>query len=259
MWGETLLLYLAAAGAHGGAACAVFAGGRASAISLAAIALAAHGGFVAALAVGEGGIFFGFDVALLSFLWLAVAVGWGFFPLGGGVAGSACALAALGVLAAPALRPPSPPLFDSGAPLLAAHSLLAASVWAFAAASFLQLLWMHSRERNLRGHPARAAAPPLLALEAACFRGVAAAFWLSLLTLASGAALAFAARAPIFALTHKNLFAILSAAVFGVLLVGRKARGWRGRAASRLLAAGFLFLALSYLGSRFVAQILLEK
>ena len=118
---------------------------------------------------------------------------------------------------------------------------------------------MHFYEARLRGNPGRAAAPPLLALEAACFRAVGAAFWLSLLTLATGAALAVAARAPIFDLTHKNLFAVLSAVIFGVLLIGRKARGWRGRAASRLLGAGFLLLGLSYLGSRFVLQILLER
>ena len=259
MWGETLLLYLAAAGAHGGAAWAVFVGARATATALAAIALAAHGGFAFAMATAHGAPVFGFDIALLSFLWITVVVGWAFFPLAGGVAGSVCALAAAGVLASPALRPAAPHLFDSGAPLLAAHLFLAAAVSAFAAASFLQLLWMRFYESRLRGNPGRAAAPPLLALEAACFRAVGAAFWLSLLTLATGAALAVAARAPIFDLTHKNLFAVLSAVIFGVLLIGRKARGWRGRAASRLLGAGFLLLGLSYLGSRFVLQILLER
>ena len=118
---------------------------------------------------------------------------------------------------------------------------------------------MHFYEARLRGNPGRAAGAATFGFGGRVFSRRRRGFWLSLLTLATGAALAVAARAPIFDLTHKNLFAVLSAMIFGVLLIGRKARGWRGRAASRLLGAGFLLLGLSYLGSRFVLQILLER
>ena len=44
-----------------------------------------------------------------------------------------------------------------------------------------------------------------------------------------------------------------------MLLFGRKRFGWRGQSAVRVLYIGAIFLLLAYVGSRFVAEVLLER
>ena len=58
---------------------------------------------------------------------------------------------------------------------------------------------------------------------------------------------------------HKTVFSVLSWAVFATLLLGRARFGWRGRVATRWLIAGSLLLLLSYVGSRFVLEVLLHR
>jgi ABC-type uncharacterized transport system permease subunit len=58
---------------------------------------------------------------------------------------------------------------------------------------------------------------------------------------------------------HKTVFAILSWATFGWLLVGRWRYGWRGRTAVRCTLGGFVLLVLAYVGSRFVLEVLLSR
>ena len=58
---------------------------------------------------------------------------------------------------------------------------------------------------------------------------------------------------------HKTVFSILAWVVFGALLAGRAAFGWRGRRATRWVYAGALLLLLAYVGSRFVLEVLLHR
>ena len=58
---------------------------------------------------------------------------------------------------------------------------------------------------------------------------------------------------------HKNLFAVLGWLVLSGLLTGRQVFGWRGRRATRWLYFGALLLLLSYAGSRFVLEVLLQR
>ena len=62
-----------------------------------------------------------------------------------------------------------------------------------------------------------------------------------------------------FAIDHKTLFAFASWAIFATLLVGRHAWGWRGKRALRWTLAGFALLILAYVGSRFVAEVVLGR
>ncbi|MGZ5203091.1 MAG: inner membrane protein YpjD, partial [Telluria sp.] len=43
------------------------------------------------------------------------------------------------------------------------------------------------------------------------------------------------------------------------LLAGRRWRGWRGKTALRFTLAGFATLALAYIGSRFVFEVVLHR
>ena len=58
---------------------------------------------------------------------------------------------------------------------------------------------------------------------------------------------------------HKNLFAVLGWVVLTGLLTGRRIFGWRGRRATRWLYFGALLLLLSYAGSRFVLEVVLQR
>ena len=49
------------------------------------------------------------------------------------------------------------------------------------------------------------------------------------------------------------------ATAFGLLLLGRRLWGWRGRLAIRLTLGGFILLLLSYVGSRFVLEVILNR
>lgn len=143
---------------------------------------------------------------------------------------------------------------DNPAPggLSLAHALLAMMAYALALATMLLWLELHISEKIQR--KSGQAAPPLLQQEATCFRWLFVSFVLLTLTLLSGLLASGA-----FALTHKNLFAALTWIVFAVLLIGRHLRGWRGKSAKAGFAAGFIFLLLSYFGSAFVLQIILQR
>jgi ABC-type uncharacterized transport system permease subunit len=52
---------------------------------------------------------------------------------------------------------------------------------------------------------------------------------------------------------------LLSWLTFGILIVGRHLRGWRGRTALRYTLVGFAFVVLAYTGSRFVIEVILQR
>ncbi|MGI9297258.1 MAG: cytochrome c biogenesis protein CcsA [Gammaproteobacteria bacterium] len=132
------------------------------------------------------------------------------------------------------------------------HILPAMLAYSFSLLAMLQFLdlWRAERDRRLLRETS---APPLLTLEAECFRTLAVAFALLSAALLSGFIVGGDPPA------HKLLFAVLSWLTFGGLLAGRRLRGWRGRAARRWLAAGLLFFLLSYFGTHFVLQVLLGR
>ncbi|OYU25193.1 MAG: cytochrome C assembly protein [Burkholderiales bacterium PBB2] len=95
---------------------------------------------------------------------------------------------------------------------------------------------------------------PLLRLERLTFQFVAAG--VSMLSLALLLGWWFT---PQWRWDHKNLFAVLGWLVLSGLLTGRQVFGWRGRRATRWLYFGALLLLLSYAGSRFVLEVLLQR
>ena len=58
---------------------------------------------------------------------------------------------------------------------------------------------------------------------------------------------------------HKTVFSLVATVFFGLLLLGRRLWGWRGRLAIRLTLGGFILLLLSYVGSRFVLEVILNR
>ncbi len=96
-------------------------------------------------------------------------------------------------------------------------------------------------------------------METLLFRLITVAFVLLTATLATGVLFSETLFGKAFPLNHKTFFALASWLLFGVLLLGRHLRGWRGRVALRWTMGGFLTLLLAYVGTRFVFEVLLGR
>lgn len=229
---------------------------------------------------------FGFGQALSVTLWLAVLIYWleSLFVNLEGMQGFVLPLAAAGVLL-PGLFPgfESPPYASTVA--FRAHLALAMLAYSLFTIGALHALLMALLEKRLHHREPRSASrrmsttvppelaaprwgllagpfsslPPLLTLERLLFRILTLGFVLLTLTLATGVIFSEELFGQALRFNHKTLFAILSWLIFGFLLAGRYAYGWRGRRALRWTLAGFVVLLLAYVGSRFVLEVVLGR
>ncbi|WP_343595443.1 cytochrome c biogenesis protein CcsA [Acinetobacter sp.] len=60
-------------------------------------------------------------------------------------------------------------------------------------------------------------------------------------------------------LAHKTVFSIISWFIYGALLIGHFKFGWRGQKAIRFTLIGFFLLALGFIGSKFVLEMILGR
>ncbi len=153
---------------------------------------------------------------------------------------------------------------------LRTHLIIALCAYGLSAVATLHALFMAALDRQLH-RPSSGTAqrslveraldtlPSLLTQEELLFRLIWIAFGVLTLTVLTGAVVSMQTLGVLFPLDHKTVFTLLSWLTFGVLLVGRHTRGWRGRTALRWTLAGFAFVLLSYSGSRFVLDVLLSR
>jgi ABC-type uncharacterized transport system permease subunit len=249
--------------AAGGAPSAQGAGLQAWERTAVLVPLALHGLTLHDQFFADAQLRFGFAQALSAMTFLAVALYWIeslFFQLDG--------MEPL-VLPTAALAVPLPALFP-GLPLASAHAsstafklhlVLAMAAYGLFAIALIHALLMTVMERRLHDrNPAFVGnLPPLLTMERLLFRVIGAAFVLLTLTLATGIAFSELLFGRPLSADHKTIFAVLSWATFGALLLGRWLRGWRGRTALRWTLAGFVLLVLAYIGSRFVLEVVLGR
>ena len=97
--------------------------------------------------------------------------------------------------------------------------------------------------------------PPLQSMEGLLFDMILVSF--VLLSIALG--LGFVYVQDIFAqhIVHKTVFSMLSWLLLGGLLIGHWRAGWRGKRAANLTIYAFLLLALGFVGSKFVLELVL--
>ncbi|HMN20357.1 MAG TPA: cytochrome c biogenesis protein CcsA [Ottowia sp.] len=160
-----------------------------------------------------------------------------------------------------ALLFPGAPLPETSSPMLGLHWALGLAAYGLFAAAVAHGWLMNRAERQMR-HAADAGGVPLLTLERLMFRFIWAGFILLTLTLLAGLFFGeqlYGSAHIGWRWTHKNVFTVLSWAVFAVLLLGRWRFGWRGRHAVHVLYAGAALLLLGYAGSRFVMEVLLGR
>ncbi len=167
-------------------------------------------------------------------------------------------LAALSIVLALAYTTARPPEWASlGIQVHTMVSILAFGVLTIAAC---QSILLALQERQLRHKPPGRLIqilPPLQTQESVLFQLLGIGFFLLSLGLASG--MMFVQDMLAQHLAHKTILATAAWCVFAVLLWGRWRFGWRGRTAIRWCLAGFCILALAYLGSKLVLEVVLGE
>ncbi|MEO8345917.1 MAG: cytochrome c biogenesis protein CcsA [Betaproteobacteria bacterium] len=227
------------------------------------LALALHAYAIARAIVTPIGLDLSFANALSLVAGLAVLVAWasGIMRTLPGI--SAVVLPVAAVCALGPTFGESPHRFayaeEPWAAIHIAVALLAYALFVVAALQALVLIGLESRLR--RGLPAESegSVPPLLMLERFMFRLVGLGFALLTATLVTGFLFSEEIFGRPLTFTHKNVFSVAGWLAFAVLLIGRWRYGWRGRRALRWILAGTLLLVLGYLGSKFVAEVLLSR
>lgn len=228
-------------------------------VSLSALVL--HAAALSIQLLAGGALHIGINEALSLFAWQSALLLWAFCWREPVSANGVLIYPAAALLGLSAALWPSPPssveLLNWKISLHILISLLSAGVLTLAA---VQAVALAVQERLLRNHTASLRGrnlPPLQMLERLLFQMVAIGFGLLSLTLLTG--LWFIDDWMAQHLAHKTVLSIIAWLVFGVLLWGRWRHGWRGRMAIRWALSGYGLLILSYFGTKFVLELVLEK
>jgi ABC-type uncharacterized transport system permease subunit len=234
-----------------------------------ALAWVLHGAALWPDMLAHGTLRVGFAFMLSAALWISVAAWWienRNFALDG-MRRMVMPFAALAAILPPLFPGSLMPVQDQS-PAFAWHvavAVLAYSTLTIAAFHAVLMAFQESR-LHTRGVPASgwlSAAidqlPALLTMEKLLFRMIGIGFVLLSLTVLSGVVFSEQLFGRALRWDHKNVFALLSWILFAALLAGRRWRGWRGKTALRFTLAGFATLALAYVGSRFVFEVVLHR
>ena len=227
------------------------------------MALALHGITLGQEIFSDGAMRFGFSAALSLILWLAIMLYWieSFYARMEGLQMLGLPLATVCVLL-PAMFPGQHLLINADSTAFRTHFLMAMLAYSLFTLAAMHALLMAVAEKHLhkgRLSPLLAGLPPLLTMERLLFRLIHIAFLLLTLTLLSGIFFSETLFGKAISFNHKTIFAILSWLIFGALLLGRHFYGWRGRQALRWTLAGFATLMLTYVGYRFVLEVILGR
>lgn len=226
-------------------------------------ALSIHAAGLYGALFGSSGMHFSFSYALSLMMWLAVLIYWleSFLTRMEGLQPMVLPLAALCTLL-PAFFPQVHLVAHAEAIGFKLHFLAAMLAYSLFTLSAMHAVFMGITEKALHRRSLTrrlASLPPLLTMETMLFRMLLIGFILLTLALGSGVLFSEALFGKALPLDHKTLFAFASWGIFATLLVGRHAWGWRGRKALRWTLAGFTALLLAYVGSRFVAEVILGR
>jgi ABC-type uncharacterized transport system permease subunit len=140
------------------------------------------------------------------------------------------------------------------------HILIAFLAYSFLSLAAVQALLLAIQDYRLRHRQPGGflrVIPPLTEMEDLLFQMILTGFILLSITLCSG----FFFLHDLFAqhLAHKMALSLIAWLVFAMLLWGRWRFGWRGLTAIRWTLSGFCLLVLSFLGSKLVLEIILQR
>jgi ABC-type uncharacterized transport system permease subunit len=235
-----------------------------------AIAWLLHAAELWADLIAPGALRLGFATVLSATLWVSVGIYWmenrNFALDGLRVMVLPCAAVAV-IL--PTVFPGTVVLLENRSAVFSWHIVIAMLAYSTLTIAAFHAVLMALQETRLHAHPATARAgwfaaaidrlPALLTMEKLLFRLIALGFVLLTLTVLSGIVFSEQLFGTVLKWDHKNVFTILSWMLFGLLLLGRKWRGWRGKTALTFTLSGFATLFLAYVGSRFVLEVVLHR
>ncbi len=142
---------------------------------------------------------------------------------------------------------------------LVVHVILSICAYSLLTIAALQALLLALQHRQIANkHPASIMRlPPMQIMDDLLIQIIAIGFFMLSLSLATG----FMFLNDIFGqhLAHKTILSILAWIIFGILLWGRWARGWRGKTAIRWTLGGFAALLLAYFGTKIVLELILKR
>ncbi len=228
-----------------------------------AVALGIHAAGLYDALFADVGMRFSFSFALSLMMWLAVLIYWleSFMARMEGMQPMVLPLAAV-CTALPIAFPNVHLVANASATGFKLHFLAAMLAYSLLTLSALHAIFMGFSERALHNRAVKrslSSLPPLLTMEKLLFRMLLIGFILLTLTVGSGVLFSEALFGKPLTVDHKTLFAFASWGIFATLLVGRHVWGWRGKRALRWTLAGFALLILAYVGSRFVAEVILGR
>ena len=228
-----------------------------------ALALTIHAAGLYTALFSDVGMRFSFSFALSLMMWLAVLIYWleSFMARMEGMQPMVLPLAGLCAIL-PVFFPNVHVVANAQATGFKLHFLAAMLAYSLLTLSALHAIFMGFTENELHKRSVKRSLnslPPLLTMESLLFRMLLVGFILLTLTVGSGVFFSEALFGKPLTVDHKTLFAFASWGIFAILLVGRHAWGWRGKRALRWTLAGFSLLILAYVGSRFVAEVLLGR
>lgn len=251
------------------AVCFVLPSRRGGLISgVTALAWLCHGAAMWLDTVAPGALRVGFAIMLSAAMWVSVAAYWienRNFSLDGLrrlVMPSAFAAALL-----PVLFPGTLVELQNQSPAFGWHIAVAVLAYSTMTIAAFHAVLMALQESRLHTRSSAAGwlgsaldqLPALLTMEKLLFRMIWIGFILLSFTVLSGIVFSEELFGQAMRFTHKIVFALLSWVLFAALLAGRRWRGWRGKTALRFTLAGFATLALAYIGSRFVFEVVLHR
>lgn len=146
---------------------------------------------------------------------------------------------------------------DIGLRIHISLSIIAYGLLAIAALQGIVLLFQERLLRAKRPVQAMRVLPPMQNMEDLMVQILAAGFFLLSLSLVTG--LMFVHNILDQHLFQHMLLSILAWVIFGVVLLGRWAWGWRGRRLIRWTVGGFVLLAAGYFGSKMVLELILHR
>ena len=228
-----------------------------------AAALVTHAAGLYDALFADIGMRFSFSFALSLMMWLAVLIYWmeSFMARMEGMQPMVLPLAAVCTIL-PVIFPNVHLVAHANATGFKLHFLTAMLAYSLLTLSALHAIFMGFTERALHNRSLKrslSSLPPLLAMESLLFKMLLVGFVLLTLTVGSGVFFSEEIFGKALTIDHKTLFAFASWGIFATLLIGRHAWGWRGKRALRWTLAGFALLILAYVGSRFVAEVVLGR
>lgn len=175
----------------------------------------------------------------------------------------------LGILAAPAAfiglsagyfgRAPYQPLTDLSLGMQA-HILLSIAAYCVLFMASLQAIFLRLQIHELKHRTIHRVwvekLPPLESMESLLFDMILVGF--VLLSMALGLGFAYVEDLMAQHIAHKTVFSVLSWLLFGALLVGHWRAGWRGKRAANITIYAFILLAIGFVGSKFVLEMMLK-